>query len=88
MVVHDWGSKNAAVAFAGDGPGPASGGFRGKFRGKSFGGEGCMDLAEEGAENGDALDEDGAGNFGGVPYVRDAVAPWRLSAVSECGRSR
>ena len=47
-----------------------------------------MDFAEEGAENGDALDEDGAGNFGGVPYVRDAVAPWTLSAVIECGRSR
>ena len=34
-----------------------------------------MDFAEEGAEDGDALDEDGAGNFGGVPYVGNAVTP-------------
>lgn len=34
-----------------------------------------VDVADKWAQNGDALDDDGANDFGGVPYVRVCVAP-------------
>lgn len=73
---------DAAVAFVGDGPGPASSVLRVAFGWKSFGSERCVDFAQEWAEDGNTLNENGTGDFGGVPNVGDTVAPYMLLALT------